>query len=41
MFDVNVPIVDGDTVAMVVRKLRRISKAIKREFLGRERFLKK
>ncbi|CAI2348746.1 unnamed protein product [Caenorhabditis sp. 36 PRJEB53466] len=32
MFDVVVPIVDGDTVAMVARKLRRISKAIKPKF---------
>uniref|UniRef100_A0A8R1DRQ4 Leucyl-tRNA synthetase n=1 Tax=Caenorhabditis japonica TaxID=281687 RepID=A0A8R1DRQ4_CAEJA len=32
MFDVPVPIVDGDTVAMIVRKLRRISKAIKPKF---------
>ncbi|EGT45646.1 CBN-LARS-1 protein [Caenorhabditis brenneri] len=32
MFDVVAPIVDGDTVAMVVRKLRRISKAIKPKF---------
>ncbi|CAO4371332.1 unnamed protein product [Caenorhabditis nigoni] len=32
MFDVVVPIVDGDTVQMIVRKLRRISKAIKPKF---------
>ncbi|EFO88149.1 hypothetical protein CRE_06956 [Caenorhabditis remanei] len=32
MFDVVVPICDGDTVSMIIRKLRRISKAIKPKY---------
>lgn len=32
LFDIEIPIINGDTVAVVIRRLKKLSKDIKRKF---------